>query len=160
MGDENMTDKTVAERLFEELGPLLDPAAIVYDKAQLQWTVAIDEDTRIDVGYDEGDNDLIFALDLGEIPDESTERVHDLLLRFSFVWRETGGLYAALDAEGRAFLMYRHTLQQLDVQQLQTLMGNLETNRRTWAEFIVGSGMEDPDLDPSDGPSSFAGVRV
>ena len=56
--------------------------------------------------------------------------------------------------------MYRHTLQQLDVQQLQTLMSNLATHRRIWAEFIGSSGTEDPDFDPSEGPSPFAGVRV
>ena len=160
MCDGNVSDAAMAERLFEELGPLLDPAAIVYDETQSQWTVAIDEDTRIDVGYYEADDELIFALDLGEIPDESVERVHELLLRFSFVWRETGGLHAGLDGEGRPFLMYKHTLQQLDVQQLQTLMSNLAAHREMWAELIGRSATEDPDPDGGESPPPFTGVRV
>ena len=155
-----MNDKTIAEKLFQELGPLLDPAAIVYDETEPLWAVVIDETTRIDVAYDDDAGQFVFALDLGEVPDQSAERVHALLLRFSGVWRETGGLHTALDGEGRALLMYRHPVQGLDVQRLQTLMGNLAVHRRMWADLIASSETEELDPDTAESAVPFTGIRV
>lgn len=155
-----MSDQATAEKLFQELGPLLDPAAIVHDADAVQWAVLIDETTRIDVGYDADANQLVFALDLGQVPDQSFERVYELLLRFSFVWRETGGLHGALDPEGHAVLMYKHTVLELDIQRLHALLVNLATHRRLWADLIARS--EEAEFDPEhiEAPVPFGGIRV
>ena len=155
-----MGEKTTAEALFQELGPLLDPVAIIYDEKEPQWVVVIDENTRIDVGYDEGSDQFVFALDLGEVPERNTDRVYELLLRFSFLWRDTGGLHAALDGKSRALLIYRHTVQGLDVQRLQTLMGNLAAHCRTWADIIANSDTPDFDPDAVEASVPLTGLRV
>ena len=151
-----MSDKAIAEKLFQELGPLLDPEAIVYDETEPQWAVVVDENTQIAVGYDEEDGQFVFALDLGDVPDQSAERVHELLLRFSYVWRGTGGLYTALDPEGRAILMYKHAVQGLDVQTLQALLDGLYTHSQYWAELIADVG----DGDVTEGPENIAPFRI
>ncbi len=155
-----MSDKATAEKLFQELGPLLDPAAIVYDDAAAQWAVVIDDRTRIDVGFDETAGQFVFALDLGQVPDRSADTVHELLLRFSFLWRETGGLTAALDAEGRAVLMYRHAVQDLELQRLHTLLQNLVHHRRIWADLIARSETEAIDAAAAESPAPFGAIKV
>jgi len=155
-----MSDKATAENLFRDLGPLLDPAAIVYDEAESRWAVVIDQTTRIDVGYGDGAEQLVFALDLGPVPDQTADQVHELLLRFSYVWRETGGLYGALDAEGRATLMYTCAVQGLDVQRLQTLLRNLLDHRRLWADLIARSETDAIAGAAIDGPAPFGAIKV
>lgn len=140
-----MSNRAHAERLFEELGPLLEPVAIAYDEEEAHWAVIIDETSQIDIVYDEGAERFIFALDLGPVPEEAADVVHELLLRFSFVWRETGGLHAALDDEGHAVLMYKHAVQDLDVQTLQGLLGGLDTHRQCWAPLIADVDVGDDD---------------
>lgn len=137
------TDMATAERLFDELGPILDPIAVAHDADQALWSLLIDEDVSIDVAFDEQDGELVFALDLGEVAEETAADVYELLLRFSFVWRETGGLYAALDGEGHAVLMYRRSLQGLDVQRLQAMLSNLHDYRNLWSALIADIHADD-----------------
>ena len=155
-----MGDKATAEQLFEELGPVLDPAAIVYDAAEVQWAVLIDQTVRIDVGYDADAGQFVFALDLGRIPDHGFDQVTELLLRFSYVWRETGGLHGALDPEGHAVLMYKHAVAGLDVQRLHALLANLATHQRMWADLIDRCEDEDFDTDSIDHLVPAGGIRV
>lgn len=147
-----MSNMAHVERLFEELGPLLEPLAVAYDQEEAHWAVVIDETNQIDIVYDEDTECFVFALDLGAVPDETAESVHELLLRFSFVWRQTGGLHAALDGEGHAVLMYKHAVQGLDVQTLQALLDSLHTHSQYWAELIADVG----DGDVAEGPENTA----
>ena len=154
-----MDEKTIAERLFQELGPVLEPASIIYDAEAAQWAVVLEDGVQIDVGHDAESGLLVFALGLGGVPDSSAEQVHEMLLRFSFVWRETGGLHAALDADGKGVLMFKHPLEDLDLQRLQSLIQNLAAHRSLWAELIANSEKEGsaPDIENS---APFGGVRV
>ena len=138
-----MSNKAHAERLFNELGPLLEPLIITYDADEAHWVVVIDETNRIDIVYDEANERFVFALDLGDVPDEAAGTVHELLLRFSFVWDQTGGLHAALDDEGRAVLMYKHPARDLDVQTLQALLRGLHTHGQYWAGLIADAAGDD-----------------
>lgn len=132
-----VSNREHAEKLFEELGPLLEPLAIAYDEEEAHWAVLIDEDQQIDVVYDEQVERFVFAIDLGPVPEEAAETVHELLLRFSFVWRRTGGVHTALDDEGHAILMYKHAVQGLDVQTLQGLLGGLHAHSEYWRDLIA-----------------------
>ncbi|MCG8691414.1 MAG: type III secretion system chaperone [Minwuiales bacterium] len=155
-----MSEESTTETLFRELGPLFDPAAVLHDEAQSTWAVVIDDETRIDVAHDAEDEQLVFTLDLGTVPEEAASRVHELLLRFSFVWQDTGGLHGALDAEGSAVLMYKHPVAGLDVRRLYALLGNLAQYRELWADLIDRA--EADDIDAGDGapPFSVDGLRV
>ena len=155
-----MSGKARVERLFLELGPLLEPLAIAYDEDEAHWAVVIDETSQIDVVYDEGTECFVFALDLGAVPEEAAEPVHELLLRFSFVWRQTGGLHAALDGDGRAVLMYKHAVQGLDVQALQALLGNLHTHRQHWANLIADAGNDGVSSEAPETAAPFGSIRV
>ncbi len=153
-----MDDNAAVTKLLEEVGPLLDPAAISYAPDDQSWTVSIDAETLILLAFDEGGGALEFVTPLGAVPDASAERAHEILLRFSYLWRETGGLYAALDDNGDAALLYRRPLAGLDGTQLNNLLGNLAQQRAVWAD-VLRTPPEDiesvvPDVPP------FGGIRV
>ena len=154
-----MNTRAHAEKLFEELGPILEPLAIVYDADETHWAVVNDETSQIDVAYDEDSGCFIFALDLGTVPEEAAETVHELLLRFSFVWRQTGGVHASLDGDGHAVLMYKHAAQGLDVQTLQALLGGLYTHSQYWADLIADSGDVGISSEVQENAAPFGSIR-
>jgi hypothetical protein len=144
-----MENDTTVNTLFAELGPLFDPAAILHDEETATWAVLLDEDTHIDISYDEESEQLVFALGLGPIPPEIADQIYELLLRFSFIWQENGGLHAGLDADGEAHLMFKYPLAGLDAQRLNNLLENLGQYCRIWADLIdrTEAGEIDPNED-------------
>ena len=123
-------------KLLQEVGPLLEPLAITFDPEDGSWNVAVDEDTVIGIALDEASGMLVFVLELGPVEDAAAERAHEILLRFSFLWRDTGGIQAALDDEGTPVLIYRRPLAGLDTPRLRALLANLAAQREPWMTVI------------------------
>lgn len=132
-----MDDIAATTELLKEVGPLLEPLAIGFDPEDGSWTVAVDEETSIAIALDQPSGMLVFILELGAIDDAAAERAHEILLRFSYLWRDTGGLQAALDDEGRPVLIYRRSLAGLDAPRLRALLANLAEQRALWGEVIA-----------------------
>ncbi len=155
-----MADGASAERLMQELGPVLNPEAILkIGEAGYCWSVVVRDDVRIDVSFEEINETFVFLAMLGAVPEDAAKDVYELLLRFSFLVRENGGLHAALDAEGEAVLAYRCPAGDLDVSRLAALLGNLATYVEAWSKTIDGTSPGDAShrlmaMDPA------AGIRV
>jgi len=126
----------VTTRLLQDVGPLLDPLAISFDPEDGSWNVAVDEDTLIGIAFDDASASLVFLLELGMVDDAAAERAHEILLRFSYLWRDTGGIQAALDDEGTPVLIYRRPLAGLDAPKMTTLLRNLAAQREPWMTVI------------------------
>lgn len=131
-----MDDYDDAIEIMGELGDLLEPDAIFFYPDQATWSVIVNNETTVDISYDPVARVLIFILDLGSIPEPVEAEIHKILLRFSYLWRETGGIHGAIDAEGRAALMYKRPLARLDTQSLRSLISNLAIQRGLWADLI------------------------
>jgi len=132
-------DIEATTKLLEEVGPLLDPLVIGFDPEDGSWTVTVDEETAIAIALDPASGMLVFILELGAVDDAVAERAHEILLRFSYLWRDTGGLQAALDDEGRPVLIYRRPLAGLDATRLRALLANLAEQRAPWRAVIAES---------------------
>ena len=141
-----------------ELGPVLEPDAIIFEPSSAQWSIALSGGTRVDAAYDAASETLVFALRLGAPPTEARERVYELLLRFSFLWRDTGGLYTALDGDGTAILMQRQSLEGLDATALGEILRRLVVNRAIWADFVARAQPSEPESAAISVP--FPGVQV
>ncbi len=131
-----MSNLAVAEQLFAELGPILDPQSIVHFPESSSWSISVDADTQVTAALESGQNTLVFALDLGPLPEENLKEAYELLLRFGYIWQTNGGLSAAINAEGRGALIYKHPVTGLDVQRLQTLLRNLSVHRQKWSNLF------------------------
>jgi len=127
----------VTTNLLQEVGPLLDPLAISFDPEDGSWTVAIDEDRVMGIALDEASGMRVFLLGLGTVEEVAAERAHEILLRFSYLWRDTGGIQAALDDEGTPVLIYRRPLAGLDAPKLNSLLANLAAQRGPWMTVIT-----------------------
>ena len=122
--------------LMTELGPVLDPAQIVYFEDQATWRILLDEKSLLDLVYEARTGQFVFEVGLGPIPEEKQSTIHELLLRFSYLWKKNGGVFVALDDEGEGVLMFRSALADLDVTRLQALIGNLLDLASRWQELI------------------------
>lgn len=153
-----MDAKARAEALMAELGPVLEPEAIIFEPATMQWSIALDGGRTVDVAYDAAAEALVFALRLGAPPAEAADRAYELLLRFSFLWRETGGLYTALDGDGAAVLMLRRSLEGLDATGLHILLQRLGANQTLWADLVARARSPEPEAAAS--PTPFPAIQV
>lgn len=154
-----MSSAETAERLLEELGPILDPEAILKLAEPGLWSVVVRDDIQIDVSFEEADETFLFKAPLGGVPQDRAKGVYEMLLRFSFLVRETGGLHAALDGDGEAVLIYRHPASDLEVSRLALLLNNLADSVAAWSDAIAGAGQDDHDRSPP-AIDPAAGIRV
>ncbi|MEM1385247.1 MAG: type III secretion system chaperone [Pseudomonadota bacterium] len=140
-----MSDASAVTLLFGELGTLLEPEAIIQDPEGDSWSIALVDGVTVDVSLDEERRMLVFVVDLGPPPQGRIAEVQDVLLRFGFLWRESGGIYAAIDDAGAAVLMQQAPLAGLDLPSLQRLIGRFSAHREAWSAML-----DTVDQDPSE----------
>ena len=158
-----MSKSDSALTLMRELGPLFAPEQIIYYPQHASWQVVVDADIQIDISHDAEHEQFVFLLDLGPIPAERQHKVYELLLRFSYLWRDSGGLHMAMNDAGNAVLMFKYPLLGLNVTRLHTLLGNLLNHARRWRELIQHPPQTDED--ETERPTAvdlppFGGIRV
>jgi Tir chaperone protein (CesT) family len=137
--------QSIVERISEllaELGRTYALEDVLFHEGEASWTIGFDAETRIGVAMDEAPEVLSFAVPLVPPPAARAAAVHRLLLRFSYLWRETGGLVAALDARGGPVMMFRCALAQLDPTALYGLLQGLAAQRRAWAVLVTSDAEE------------------
>lgn len=154
-----MSGFETAQAMIEELGPLLGAEAVAAFPEERTWSVMLPSGARFDVALDDDDEIMVFALDIGAVPKPAAARVHDMLLRLSFLWRESGGVAAALDDTGAAALLLRRRLAALDPTAIARLMKQLADYADRWAEILEEAETWPDEQDPP-APPPFVGVRV
>ena len=152
-----MFDIEQANELFEELGANAQLASIIFDPEDRSWTIAVDAETQVSAVLNDRLETLTFALGLGPLKESRAAQVHAFLLRFSYLWRETGGLFAALDDKGEPVLMFRCALNGLTPQALHALLRGLADQREAWAELMERDSL---DLDDPQAYMPRGGIRV
>lgn len=133
-----MSDAKTAQHLLEELAEVLDPVAILADAEEDAWAIQLDDETIVELVLDPERRVVVFSADLGPLPEAGAAAASDLLLRFAYLWQQTGGVRAALDEDGDAVLVTEAGLAGLDLPQLQNILGRLLRHRRSWAEVLDG----------------------
>ena len=96
------------------IGPLLVEAArpveldaVVQHGEAGAWGLAFGDGRIVEATFLADSGMLVFETDLGIPATRDTAALHRLLLGYSYLWRETGGLHISLAApESRAFLTY------------------------------------------------------
>jgi len=160
-----MTDNTQIDALLKELGPLLQPEEILGQDEESRWLIAIDEETGIEVVHDAEQGRLVFHLHLGPVPEERELEIYRMMLVYSYLWMDTGGLRMSLDNEGGATLLYEHPVLDLDPTLLQTLLTNFADQGRIWRDLInhqpqAGVSGEEPGGSPPPEMPPSGGLRV
>ena len=122
--------------ILGELGALFDPAAIIHDPDEDTWSIAMDAEATISLALDSGESRLQIAVPVGAAPKGGAQQVYEAMLRFNFLWRDQGGMYVSLDADGRAYLMFREPLSDLDARRLNGLLQGLVDKAADWRDLF------------------------
>ncbi|NJN47762.1 MAG: type III secretion system chaperone [Candidatus Competibacteraceae bacterium] len=150
--------------LIEDVAPLLDPERVVYREDQATWLFGFDETTIVAVIHDADQHRLVLQLELGSVPFDRQHSVYDLLLRYNFMWRESGGARMALDDEANVTFLFECPLFDLDAAQLQTIIGNFVHQGVQWFQLIQESSASETaaTAPPQDAPQPphWNGIRV
>lgn len=128
------------EALMGELGPASDGIAAVLQSEEDQWAVVVDEATIVTVDYDVDEDKLLLSLDLGTPAEEDRLRVYETLLCYSLLWREHGGVHAALGGPGGPLvMMFEFGGRDLTLIDLVTVLDNFIEAVLVWRDFVAGA---------------------
>lgn len=131
-----MSNRDRVSALFEAIGPLDPQIAGVVGAGPDRWVVGY-EDASVVAEYDAERDCIVLSGDLGIPPEERKHDVHELLLRYNLLRRDTGGLAAALDADGEAQLLADVTADGIDERGLAAMLGNLCAKVRVWRGIVM-----------------------
>lgn len=141
--------------LFEAVGPFDPQIGGVVGAGPDRWVVGY-EDASVVAEYDAERDCLVLSGDIGAPPESRKHAVHELLLRYNSLRPDTGGIAAALDADGEARLLADIAAEGLDERGLAATLGNLCAKVRIWRS-IVATG---PDPVETDSPLDSFAVRI
>lgn len=152
-----MSEIENANKLFAEIGSHAPVTSVVFNEKAISWIFRLEGDIDVTAAFEDTTGLISFAMPLGPVPGANAAEVHRLLLRFSFLWRETGGLFAALDETEAPVMLYRCSLANLDTGVLAALLNGLMRQRDAWSQIIA------QDDAPVESIASFmpqGGIRV
>lgn len=125
-----------AEQLIEECGPLLDVEQIALFREDQVWMVTVGDGRHIEIAFADEPARFVLQSVLGAIHEQRRPKVHELMLRTAYLWRDTGGARMALDAEGDAVLQLDLPFTGLDLALLVRVITNIARTSERWRELI------------------------
>lgn len=131
-----------ANKLFAQIGALAPVTAVVFNEKELSWIIQMGEDTEVLAAYDTRSGQVIFSTALGKPDSRNADRVNQLLLKFSYLWRDTGGFFGAIDERDAPVMMFRCALAGLQPNTLAGLLDALMQQRTAWSQLIARDEQE------------------
>lgn len=154
------------EQLLQELGPLLEVAAIDRGEQEHSWIVYYDEDTAIDVFVAADQNKLTLAAEIGKPSAERQAYTYASMLQYNTLFQETGGVrIALLGADEPLLLLFDLFLHGLELPTICTATTNFYRQVLTWREIMNLGGLAPDEIQPNhqlkglEGADAFA-LRV
>jgi len=131
-----MNNLDLVQRVLEELGPTLEQVN-VYQAGDGNWLVSFDEQTLVELEFDEDQNKLCLSIEVGDPPKESRFDTYEALLIYNYLGNETGGVRMALDGPSGAVVQtFDMNADGLDVSKLIAVLSNFVDKARIWREMI------------------------
>ena len=147
-------DRAPLHLMMEEIGPLLDLAAVAELEGGLAWELAVDEETVVGAEYDEEEDRLVLSAAIAQPPEEERLALYELFLVYNGQWDLTGGLRMSLEAPGGAVVQSLElALSEIDLARLATILQNFLDIRKGWLEILAEAG----DHEPDEGPKADSG---
>jgi hypothetical protein len=107
------------------------------------WQVDYDNGPSILIRLDEAAGRLALQSVLGRVPAERKLPVYEALLVYSVLWRETGGVRGALNAEGEAMLLVDLILANVSESLLHRALDNFSVKTRYFAAHVAAGAPAD-----------------
>ena len=136
-----MTNLEQIQSLFAELGPKSEEIAAVAQNGDAEWAIVYDEDLIVTADYDEDQSKILLSAGLGTPPRDARLSVYEAALNYSYLWRDTGGLFMALGGpEGEIFMMFELNAADVSLDTLQMVLRQLVSKAQVWQDFVAAGG--------------------
>lgn len=127
------------DRIFDEIGPLLEPDYVMASQNRTTWELRLSGETVVTTSLDDRAGMLTFVIVLGEVAEGHEASHHVEMLRFNMMVGKTDGAQLALDAEGKAVLLQRCRADRFDAQVLIAHMRDLAERARAWRNILAAA---------------------
>lgn len=131
-----MSEIENANKLFSEISSDAPVKSVVFNEKDVSWVFRLEGDGEVTAAYEARSGLITFAAKLGEAAGSNASKIHRMLLQFSFLWRETGGFYAALDERETPMMMFSCNLSSLEPGTLGGLLNGFNRQQAAWSEII------------------------
>jgi len=140
--------------LMARVGPLLDLHQITAFPEDLSWALFFDESTRLDVDYDEARSRAVVEGVVGAVEEHARLRVHTMLLQYNYLWRQHGGVRAALEGAPGDLVLLLDLPPNVDLPTLCGILQNFRNVVEEWRRAVANAnsdGGSTAGADPSAG---------
>jgi len=133
-----MATLEAVQGIMMRVGTTLDLQQVTEFAEDGAWSLIFDATTTIDAEYDEARQRVIFTGDIGAVPAQARERALELLLQYSYLWPEHGGVRAALDGpSGHAVLMVDLAAQDIELTRFCDALSNFRAVVDGWRNVLA-----------------------
>jgi len=140
-----MSLSEVLDSWFATYGNTHSTVELVARVSDDTWAVVLDDDTQLTATIDEPTGRMGLISGLGKPAEIGRERVLEGLLMYSLMWRETGGVRAAIDGDGEAQLIAELMLHDLTESGLHWAIENFTAKTQVLTEFVATGRAADDD---------------
>lgn len=109
------------------------------------WVTCFEDHAVLSIEYDPALERIMITADAGTVHAHARDKVHELLLGYNAMWRQTGGTRMALDrAGGRVLLLFELGLGVLCAPRLGDALKGMAAVRQAWACILDDADGEAP----------------
>jgi len=125
------------ERLLAEVGDLLDLRQITAAGEEPSWVLVTKDEDIIHVDFEQETSRLYLSTSIGKARPED----YGLLLTYGSLWKETLGLYCALEGvEGDAVLVFVRVASYLHPPRFAAIIEDVLSRAAIWREYLARTG--------------------
>jgi len=127
--------------LVQEIGSSSELAEVYADESNLAWSFVFPDGLVLAMDLDEEEGRITFSAEVDEARADRSAQTLELLLRYNYLWHETGGVRMALDGEGGQVLMiYDFSAAELDLPKFVSVLESLADKARAWKQALASNG--------------------
>jgi hypothetical protein len=123
--------------MLQELGAEMAELEAILPHEEGHWTVQFDDGAAVLMEWLDRPSRLILSAALGKVSAPMQMAVYETMLSYNLLWRETGGVKAALNGpHGELMLLFELHAEQLDVDMLRTVLENFAGLVHVWSTYV------------------------
>jgi hypothetical protein len=125
--------------MMEEIGPAMPEIDAVIQSEEENWAIQFEDQTIVTLEWAKNPDRVVLSSMLG-IPSESMQlSVYETLLCYNLLWKDTGGVKMALAGpNGELVLLYDLYMNDLMLNELQTVLSNFVSIGQVWSVYVTG----------------------
>ncbi|MDB5838103.1 MAG: hypothetical protein JWQ23_55 [Herminiimonas sp.] len=123
--------------MLQELGGEMAELEAILQHEEAHWAIQFDDGTVVLMEWVDGPSRLILSASLGKVSAPMQMAVYETMLSYNLLWRETGGVKAALNGpEGELMLLFELHAEQLTVNMLKIVLENFAGLVHVWGTYV------------------------